>query len=190
MSGLPARRTGPRSFGRFLRRRRSGWRRRRGALLFFHLLELIEQVAGLRRRGLVGRRTGRSRRRCVDDRARRQAPAGDDRHDQGSGEKQRRQDRRGARQRVGLPRPVMKPPPPPMPSAPPSERCSKTTPTRAITTKRWITIRTVCMVEPWKFRRRARRARPLIWAARSMAQGARPRRRMRRTAATPVFRPD
>ena len=37
---------------------------------------------------------------------------------------------------LAWPRPVMKPPPPPMPSAPPSERCSRTTPTSAITTSR------------------------------------------------------
>ncbi len=37
---------------------------------------------------------------------------------------------------LAWPRPVMNPPPPQMPSAPPSERCSSTTATSAMTTRR------------------------------------------------------
>jgi hypothetical protein len=45
-------------------------------------------------------------------------------------------------------RPVMNPPepPPPIPSAPPSERCNRTTPTRAIAIMIWIRRRTVLIV--------------------------------------------
>jgi hypothetical protein len=43
------------------------------------------------------------------------------------------------------PAPEPPPPPPPIPSAPPSERCRRTTPIKAIAIKRWITIRTDCM---------------------------------------------
>ena len=42
---------------------------------------------------------------------------------------------------LAAPRPVRKPPPPPpppIPSAPPSERCSRTAPTSAAATIRWI----------------------------------------------------
>ena len=48
-----------------------------------------------------------------------------------------------------VPRPDMKlPPPPPMPSAPPSDFCSRITPTSARTTIRWMTIMTVSIIGP------------------------------------------
>src|SRR6266536_616563 len=61
---------------------------------------------------------------------------------------------------LALPRLVMNPPPVlPMPSPPPSERCSRTTPVMASTTMRWITIMTVCIQNPDQSRPAAPRQR-------------------------------
>src|ERR1700676_2220894 len=72
------------------------------------------------------------------------------------------------------PRPVMKlPVPPPAPSAPPSERCSRTTATRAITMRIWMTISTDCMEGLERTDSRAWEGqRPQRWRAPIMAQGA------------------
>src|SRR5690348_9235225 len=44
----------------------------------------------------------------------------------------------------------MKPPVEPIPSPPPSERCSSTTPIKASTSIRWMTITTCCIQNPSK----------------------------------------
>src|SRR5512135_3798707 len=44
-----------------------------------------------------------------------------------------------------VPRLVMNPPPPPMPRPPPSDFCSSTTPIKASTSIRWITMTTCCI---------------------------------------------
>ena len=61
------------------------------------------------------------------------------------------------------------PPPPPMPRPPPSDVCSSTTPIKASTIIRWMTMTTVCMsTNPFK-----RRPRPTAPGPRSAHIGSR-----------------